>query len=251
MLLPTLSDDQRRRAGREILKFRHRLEETGLFGDAALARLIDETPRAALAIRTRRENAGPDEPWIAGEAGGLEGAELIAAVRKGRLCISPQAPHLRYGRVLDRLMADFERETGVAVGSARLAVIMSSPRMSAPRETAFAEAMRLNVRGRTALDFDAAHVPLQPGEALYWPQQASHHMVPGDDFNVAVAVDFDLRPSWLQIALRRARGRPTAAAPAPAPLTPRFDVALAAEDCLRWRRGQRPDWAAKPHRKAA
>ena len=78
-LLPDLTPSQRRRAGRDILKFHHRLDETGLFSDGALARLLDETPRDRLSIRTACAEA--DEPWIAGEAGRLSGAELVSAIR--------------------------------------------------------------------------------------------------------------------------------------------------------------------------
>jgi hypothetical protein len=155
-------------------------------------------------------------------------------------------------------MADFERETGVAVKSAEAVVIISSPGIAAPRQVAAAEAVVFNVRGRAGFEVDATRALLQPGEALYAPPGVASRGLPGEDFNVSVLVDFVRRHAWPQAVLHRAQAlvrHPAAPKPVAAPLAPRFDVDLAAADCLRWRPGQRPDWAApppgKPRRKAA
>jgi len=234
MLLPELSHDQRRRAGREIVRFRHRLEETGLFTDQALARLIDETPREMLTICTMRENPPPQETWIAGEAGSLSGAEPIAAARIGKLWVSPRSAmtrHPRYARVFTRLMDEFAAETGIRVLSADAAVLVSSPRMGIFFHVDPAETMLLHVRGHKTLhvyppkpenvseqaleaillketlsdlpyaptmEAEAAHVDLAPGEALYWPLHAPHRVTNGDDLNVSVSVEFSSPRSRLQ-----------------------------------------------------
>jgi hypothetical protein len=321
MLLPELSSEQRDRAGREIVKFRHRLEETGLFTDAALARLIDETPREMLTVCTMRENPPPDETWIAGEAGGLSGAELIAAARMGRLWISPRSAmtrHPRYARVFVRLMDEFSVATGIRVLSADAAVLVSSPRMGIFFHVDPAETMLMHVRGHKtlhvypptpeivseqaleaillketlsdlpyapAMEAEAAHLALAPGEALYWPLHAPHRVTNGDDLNVSVSVEFSSRRSRLENGVLyangvlrrrlganpRSRGTPKVLQPAylaaasllktllPAGTVERdharrFDVDLAAPDAIRWRDGLRPDWApakTRAGRKAA
>ena len=323
MLLPELSPEQRGRAGREIVKFRHRLEETGLFTDAALARLIDETPREMLTVCTMRENPPANETWIAGEAGDLSGAELVAAARTGKLWFSPRSAmtrHPRYARVFQRLMDEFAAETGIRVLSADAAVLISSPRMGIFFHVDPAETMLMHVRGHKtlhvypptpeavseqaleaillketlsdlpydpAMEAEAAHVALAPGETLYWPLHSPHRVTNGDDLNVSVSVEFSSPRSRLQngvfytngvlrrrLGIRpRSRGTPEILHPAylaaakllktvvPAGTVERdharrFDVDLSAPDCIRWREGLRPDWAKpeprkRPGRKAA
>jgi hypothetical protein len=127
-LLPDITPAQRRRAGREILKFHHRLDETGLFSDAALARLIDETPRDRLSVRTISAFAA--EAWIPGEARDKTGVELVAAARKGRLWIVvPAGSNIRYARVFTRLMDEFAHAMDLKVLDAEAEVVIASPRI--------------------------------------------------------------------------------------------------------------------------
>lgn len=222
-LLPDLTPSQRRRAGRDILKFHHRLDETGLFSDGALARLLDETPRDRLSIRTACAEA--DEPWIAGEAGRLSGAELVSAARKGRLWIVvPTGGDIRYSRVFARLMDEFAHAMGMKVLDAEAQVVIASPRTSAAFHVDAAETMVLHVRGEETvqvhpprgpllgerrleailraeasadlpagqgLDDGAIPVALQPGEAAWWPLHSPHRVVNGEGLNVSVTVAFD------------------------------------------------------------
>ncbi len=316
MLLPHLSPEQRGRAGQEIVKFHHRLAETGLFTDKALARLIDETPRDMLTVCTMRENPPADETWIAGEAGDLSGAELVAAARTGRLWLSPRSAmthNPRYARVFQRLMDEFSAETGIRVLSADAAVLVSSPRIGVFFHLDQAETMLMHVRGHKtlhvyppkpeivseqaleaillketlsdlpyspALEAEATHVALEPGETVYWPLHSPHRVTNGDDLNVSVSVEFSTPRSRLQNGvfytngvLRRRLGISPGSRATPAILHPaylaaatllkrlvpagtverdharRFDVDLAAPDCVRWRDGLRPDWAKPAPRK--
>jgi hypothetical protein len=221
-LLPDLSPAQRRRAGRDILKFRHRLDETGLFSDAALARLIDETPRERLSVRTTGAPAA--EAWIAGEARDKTGAELVAAARKGRLWIVvPASGNIRYGRVFARLMDEFAQAMDLKVLDAEAEVVIASPRMDAAFHVDSAETMVLHVRGLEtvqvhtpggphlgdpqleailreeapadlpadrSLDEGATPVVLQAGEAAWWPLHSPHRAVNGEGLNVSVNVTF-------------------------------------------------------------
>lgn len=221
-LLPDLTPAQRRRAGREILKFHHRLEETGLFSDAALARLIDETPRDRLSVRTSSALAA--EAWITGEARDKTGVELVAAARKGRLWIMiPAGGNIRYGRVFARLMDEFAHAMGLKVLDAEAEVVIASPRMGAGFHVDSAETMVLHVRGletiqvhppggphlgerkleailrdeapadlpaHRGLDEGATPVVLQAGEAAWWPLHSPHRAVNGEGLNVSVNVTF-------------------------------------------------------------
>src|SRR4051794_40099366 len=131
-LVTGLQAADRPRIGREIVRFNHRLAETGLFTDEALARLIDEHPRSELTVCTMRPNPPADETWIAGDANGLSGAELVEAARRGALWVSPRSAmtrNPRYRAVFDRAMADFARATGLTVLTADAAVLLSGANM--------------------------------------------------------------------------------------------------------------------------
>lgn len=72
-MIQGLDAKDRVRMGKAILRPNHRLAETGLFADEALARLIDEHPRSELTICAMRQNPPPDQTWIAGEANDFRG----------------------------------------------------------------------------------------------------------------------------------------------------------------------------------
>jgi uncharacterized RmlC-like cupin family protein len=232
-LLADMTPEQAARAGREIARFRHRLDETGLFTDEALARLIDEHPRSELTVCTMRDDPPPQERWIAGEADGLDGAALVEAARRGSLWVSPRSAmtrNPRYKAVFDRLMAEFSQAVGVRVLSADAAVLISSARMGIFFHVDPAETMLWHVRGHKTvyvyppreehvteqaleaillketlsdLPYDAAMetgvqaLEMKPGDAAYWPMHSPHRVVNGEDLNVSVSVEFSSPRSML------------------------------------------------------
>lgn len=225
-LMPSLTPHQAAIAGREILTFKHRLAETGLFTDEALIRLLDEHPRDQLTVCTMAENPPPDQLWIAGEAGRLSGAELLEAARRGALWLSPRSAlkiNPRYRRVFEALSDEFSAKTGVKVAGADAAVLISSPRMGIYFHVDPGETMLWHVRGhkkillypptqdfvseqsleailmketlsdlpyRPEMEPHARPVALSPGEAVYWPLHSPHRVLNGEDLNVSMSMDF-------------------------------------------------------------
>lgn len=242
-ILPPLSDDQKTIVRKEILRFNHRLEDTGLFTDEALARLLDEHPRDEVTICTMRPNPPADQPWIAGEARTLSGAELVEAARKGALWVSPRSAmtkNPRYKVVFDRLMKEFSRETGLPHLTADAAVLISSPNMGIFFHVDPAETMLWHVRGhktihvyppRQEIVTEAAleailmkenlsdlpwsgsfedhgqPVRLEPGQGAFWPQHSPHRVVNGDDLNVSISVEFSSPQSMLTNSVFYTHGR--------------------------------------------
>jgi len=242
-ILPPLSDDQKKIARKEILRFNHRLEDTGLFTDEALARLLDEHPRAEVTVCTMRPNPPADQPWIAGEASNLSGAELVEAARKGALWVSPRSAmtrNPRYKVVFDRLMKEFSRETGLPYLTADAAVLISSPNMGIFFHVDPAETMLWHVRGHKTIhvypprqdivteaaleailmkenlsdlpwsgSFEDHGLPvmLEPGQAAFWPQHSPHRVVNGDDLNVSISVEFSSPQSMLTNSVFYTHGR--------------------------------------------
>ena len=232
-ILPPLSAEQKSLVRKEILHFNHRLEQTGLFTDEALARLIDEHPRDQVTICTMRPNPPANETWIAGDAHDLDGAQLVAAARTGALWVSPRSAmtkNARYKKVFDQLMGEFSKETGLPVLTADAAVLISSPHMGIYFHVDPAETMLWHVRGHKvirvypprqdlvteaaleaillkenlsdlpwtpALEDHAMPVLLEPGEGAFWPQHSPHRVVNGGDLNVSVSVEFSSPQSML------------------------------------------------------
>ena len=218
---------------REIVRFNHRLAENGLFEDEALARLLDSHPRDQLTICTMRPNPPAHERWIAGEAPDLDGGEILEAVKRGHLWISPRrvmTVNPIYAGLFRRLMDEFSLATGIRVVTSDGALLLSSPNMGIFFHVDAAEAMLWHVRGHKTIyiyppreDFvtEAAleaillkenlsdlpyradmedhvnTVSLAPGEAVAWPMHSPHRVVNGPDFNVSVSIEYSTPESIL------------------------------------------------------
>lgn len=232
-ILAGLSSEQRATAGREITRFNHRLAETGLFTDEALATLLDNFPRDQVTICTMRQNPPAEERWIAGEAEGLSGAELVEAATNGDLWVSPRSAMTKapaYRAVFDQLMKEFSTATGIPVLSADAAILLSGAKMGIFFHVDPAETMLWHIRGHKtiyvyppkeeyvteqaleailmkenlsdlpyaqAMEDDAVAVSLSPGEAAYWPMHSPHRVLNGPDLNVSVSIEFSSPRSML------------------------------------------------------
>jgi hypothetical protein len=222
-----------RKARNEIVRFNHRLAETGLFTDEALARLIDEFPRDEVTICTMDPHPQPDVRWIAGEGAGLDGAQLVEAARRGRLWVSPRSAmtkHPKYKAEFDKLMGEFAKATGMRVLRADAAVLISSADMGIFFHVDPAETMLFHVRGHktihvyppkeeivteqaleaillketlsdlpynASMEAQAVVVDLAPGEAVSWPIHSPHRVLNGPDLNVSVSVEYSTPRSML------------------------------------------------------
>ncbi len=208
------------------VRFRHRLNETGLFTDEALTRLIEEQPRDRFDVLTMRRNPPGGERWKAGEANGLSGADILQAVKTGALWVSCRRAmemHPRYKPVFDRAMADYAHETGTKILSASASVLISGPQMGIFFHADAADTMLWHMRGTktmliypatdafiterameaillketlsdapydAAMDAAAERVVFQPGDAAAWPLHGPHRVVNGDNLNVSVSVEY-------------------------------------------------------------
>jgi hypothetical protein len=79
------SDEEFRHFGRRFQKTRHRLAETGLFTDEALARLIDSYPRHLLQAFVMGVDPEHMEENLPVDTRGVSGADVLEAVKRGRL----------------------------------------------------------------------------------------------------------------------------------------------------------------------
>ena len=74
--------------GEHILHLKHRLAESALFSDAALAKLIENTPPAHLYVNTMDRRSHNPRSRREGAIDGLSGTAALEAVRTGNIWIN-------------------------------------------------------------------------------------------------------------------------------------------------------------------
>jgi hypothetical protein len=236
-------DDSPTRVHHEITRFNHRLRETGLFEDEALANLLDSHPRDELTVCTMRPNPPAEERWIAGEAKNLNGAEILEAVKTGHLWVSPR--HVMtvnpvYGNLFKRLMSEFATATGTTITNQDGAIIISSPNMGIFFHVDPAETMLWHIRGhktiriyppredyvteaaleaillkenlsdlpfREEMEAECAAVAVAPGEGVAWPVHSPHRVLNGPDLNVSISIEYSTPRSILTNGVFYLNGR--------------------------------------------
>ena len=217
------------------MRFRHDLESTGLFGDAALIALLDAHPSHLLDVCTM---GAPDHPvfpnkFRTGDFRKTDPESLLRAAKDGRIWINVREAmnvHAQYRDVLDRLYGELARETGNAAVNAKGGVLISSSITKVPYHVDKTEVVLWHVRGRkriyvypTGPDFipdpsyeatltdiindDLPYHPsmeaaaqtfdLKPGEAVTWPLN-SPHRVDNRSFCVSVTTEYSTRESALK-----------------------------------------------------
>jgi hypothetical protein len=230
MTAPLLQDwtpQQRRAYRKEIVTFQNRLEETGLFSDESLARLIDRHPRANLDVLTMGRDKTDRKSWSAGDYEHMSGAELIAAVKRGRLWINVRHgmdQDAEYKAVFDRLVREFQAQTkGPKVLKAMGGILISSPNAQVFYHCDRTDTMLWHVRGEKtfyiwapeerfvseldyeklilketledipydpAFDAHATPVHMTPGTSVSWPLHGPHRVVNHDSMNVSVTIEY-------------------------------------------------------------
>jgi len=214
------------RVRNEVTRFNHRLAETGLFEDESLAKLLDSHPYEDLTICTMRPNPPAFERWMAGDARGLNGAELLDAIKRGQFWISPRhvmTANPVYAALFRRLMAEYTKATGLTIASADGALILSSPNMGVFYHVDLAETMLWHIRGHKTIHLYPAQAPyvseaslesillkenltdlpyspefepgadrvdLGAGDAVSWPVHSPHRVLNGPDLNVSISIEY-------------------------------------------------------------
>lgn len=213
--------------GEHPVRLRHRLHASPLFADAALERLIEATPRARYHVNTDDPNRHGARGWREGEITGLSGAQVIEAVRGGRLWVHLQRvgeTDPAYAELLDALFAELERRVpGLRTYKRSMSLLISSPDMNVAYHCDVPGQMLWQVRGRkrlwvypnrapflrpealeriilkTATDTEVRFEPwfdayatvfdLEPGDMAHWPLNGPHRVVNHDCLNVSFTTE--------------------------------------------------------------
>jgi hypothetical protein len=117
--------------GNHTVKLRHTLAERDLFSDASLAELLDTVDPARLKIETMPDDGYDVRAWASCDRTGLSGAQVLDAVRGGRIWIEMKALEevdTRFAEVLSTLYGDLEAQLpGFRTFKRKLNLLISSP----------------------------------------------------------------------------------------------------------------------------
>jgi hypothetical protein len=218
--------------GRQPLVATHNLHQSELFTDAALIELLDNFPRKNLYALTMGTDPARIENRVALHDG-LSGAELLRAVRNGRLWLNVtriDRVDRRYRALIDQLYAQLTAQVpGFRPDFSQGTLLISSPHALVYYHADGPASVLWHIRGRKrvwvypALDerymqrehlediiagirheylpyenaFDqAAQVyDLEPGQWIAWPQNAPHRVTNLDSLNISLATEHFSRES--------------------------------------------------------
>lgn len=209
-----------------VLVAQHRLAETGLFTDDALAHIIDTHPAADLGVSTM--GVDPDVfDWREGERNGVSGRELVQLVREGQLwinCRKMLQHHPDYARVFNGMYDEIEaNKRGFQAQERTANLLISSPNAWVPYHVDMPVNMLWHIRGSKRVwvypHFDkrfasslvlekvcsgewSEDVPYdpsfdkyalvydaQPGQLITWPQLAPHRVSNLEGLNVSLSTE--------------------------------------------------------------
>lgn len=213
--------------GEHSLELEHRLATSDLFSDAALARLIEKSPREKYHVNYSQMTPGNPPKRREGEIRDLSGAEVLDVVRTGNIWINLTAPadvDPRYGQLLDAIYAEFEANVpGFSSYKRRLTLLISSPNVSVKYHSDVPGQSLWQVRGEKRLyvypnkapfisqpaleklilgqlrETDMPYEPwfdeyaeiheLTPGRMIHWPLNGPHRVVNGNMLNVSFTTE--------------------------------------------------------------
>ncbi|WP_164101649.1 cupin domain-containing protein [Candidatus Laterigemmans baculatus] len=212
--------------GRETLVASHNLEASGLFGDAALADLIERHPRQDLSVNTMGDDPMQRNEWREGDLKDFSGSELLEMVQRGRLWLNLRKMvihHERYRDLVHGLYGDMEAQVGGFHSFEHSAnLLISSPTAQVyyhvdaplnilwhirgtkrvwvyPRQDPFVsnsilEGIMVGERSEeipyhTSFDESAEVLDLQPGQVVTWAQHSPHRVVNLAGLNVSLSTE--------------------------------------------------------------
>jgi hypothetical protein len=225
-----LTDFEARHAalyGRHTIIVGHRLHESPLFTDEALARLIEHAPRSSYHVNTMDARSHDPRSRREGEIVGTSGEEVLEAVRQGNIWVHLQSladAGPIYAELQSEMFSELEaRVPGLRTFRRRMNVLISSPAVQVYYHADAPGQMLWQVRGvkkvfiypasppflpqerlekivlgeahEISLDYEpwyddyAEIIDLEPGRMVHWPLNRPHRIVNHDCLNVSVSTE--------------------------------------------------------------
>ncbi|MDY6925187.1 MAG: transcriptional regulator [Pseudomonadota bacterium] len=226
-LIPAFDAAAREAFGRAPLTYGHRLLETGLFGDEALARQLERHPAGLFDINIFHYDADDQAMLQTGTKGRRGGAALLEAAKAGRMWIQMRRiqdhwPEL--AAAMRQVFAELSREVpGFRPVQVTGQLILSAPSAKVPFHADPPGVTLFHLRGEKRMwvyPVDETHLPtrvmenilleqqtedlpyrrdmdaaaqvfdLRPGMAIAWPLHAPHRIENQGSFNVSLSCDY-------------------------------------------------------------
>lgn len=211
--------------GKHTIKLTHRLAETGLFSEDAIAELIDSYPEDKYNLNSMGTDP-QNRVWREGNVAGNSGRQVINAIGKGRMWINLRRlmeVDPRYDALLKEIFSEFEqRVPGLKTYKHNMGILVSSPGAQVyyhadipgqalwqiagrkrvyiyPNSAPFLEPESIEniIMGTQEEEIDYepwfdAHAEihdLKPGDMLHWPLNGPHRVVNEDCLNISVTTE--------------------------------------------------------------
>jgi hypothetical protein len=137
-LMNNWSEDEKANYGKKVMVLQHRLAETGLFSDEALAGLLDRHPNHLIDFQHIPDNPDYPDQQVTVDFTGADGKTMINAAKSdGKIWINVREAMNRdplYREILDQLHAELEMQTGRNKDrrNCRGGILISSAKASTP-----------------------------------------------------------------------------------------------------------------------
>lgn len=168
------TDEHTASFGKETITVKHRLSETGLFTDEALADLLDKHPSEQLDVCTMsQEHKLYPNKFRTGDFRDCDGKTLIEAAKAGKIWINARKAmniHSEYKEVLDQMYGSIADIIGKPTFNARGGILISSPAARVPYHCDQTETILWHVRGKKRMY-------LYPPTEEYLPDEAYQSII--------------------------------------------------------------------------
>ena len=236
-MLKDWTDSHSEKFQKEIMPFKHGLNETGLFTDKALIDLINKHPSNMLDVCTMGDPHCELYPnkFRTGDFRGVDGKVLLDAAKAGKIWINVRRGmnvHPEYKTVLDEMYGSIAKETGNKAYNANGGILISSPVARVPYHFDKTETILWHVRGKkrmylypltekfipdrsyeatilnnldddlpydSSFDDEATVYDFEEGQALSWPLNMPHR-VDNQTFCVSITTEYSTPESMMKNA---------------------------------------------------
>ncbi len=243
ILIPDWSSAQERAFRRSPMTFAHRLRDTGLVEDEALAKLLDDYPAELYDINLFDFDNDGRMTLRTGARGRLPGDEVLEGVKQGRMWLQLRSVHEHHpalGRAVIQAYDELARyNPSFRPVQMTGQLILSAPQAKVPFHVDAPGVILFHLRGRKRLwiyPSDEAHMPqramedimlkqasedlpysramdaaaqvveLEEGFAATWPLHAPHRVENVEGFNVSLSTDYQTWGSRLTNGAHYANG---------------------------------------------
>lgn len=152
-LLESWTQEQRDGYGKEIAVAKHYLEETGLFSDEALIRLLDKHPNHLIDFQYVENDPDHPDRQVTVDFSGADGATMLKVAKTdARVWLNLREAmnvHPEYQKVYDQLLDELEEKTGKskAMRNCRGGLLISSPTAATPYHSDPTTTLLWHIRG--------------------------------------------------------------------------------------------------------